>query len=121
MLREKFLYIDTTDKIMGIPVKHIVAGVGTSVLVSFSISSLNGGLIAFLLVPLSGYFVYRISVGLERTFLGTSFLYYRKWLSSPQVLLPLADEESIPLIWDEAGQGFETFPHGEGAKGIEVL
>ncbi len=91
------VYIDTTDKIMGIPVKHFAAGGGAALASSFFLSSGNSPLL-LLLIPVVGYVVYRISLGLEKRFPGTSFLYYRKWLAGAQVYYPGPDTIAAPLV-----------------------
>lgn len=93
---ERFVYIDLTDKIMGIPAKHLVSGLLAGVGVTFILS---GSALAFPLMFVAGYVTYRISWALEKTFPGTKFRYYRKWLSSPQVYIPGKDPKAIPLLY----------------------
>ncbi len=98
MTSQPFLFIDTTDKIMGIPVKHVMVGAMTAVMASFLLTSFTSSPPALLLIPLSGYLAFRISLQMERTFPGTSFYYYQRWFSSPQVAYPGPDEIAVPLV-----------------------
>lgn len=118
MPAEKFIHIDTTDKIMGVPVKHLAAGAGAAVFTSFVLSQMGQGLLTLLLIPLAGYLAYRISYSLEKTFPGTSFRYYQKWFSMPQVLLPGPDWQSIPLVWGEDEDRDEELMPIEGGKAL---
>ena len=94
-----FFHIDTTDKIMGIPVRHFAVGLGTAILVSTTLSSLTSSSPALLLlVPLSGYLAYRASLQMEKTFPGTSFRYYLNWFQGGQVYVPDRDEVAAPLV-----------------------
>ena len=121
MPAEKFLHIDTTDKIMGIPVKHLSIGAGTAVFTSFVISEISTSPLALFLVPLSGYVAYRISYALEKRFPGTSFYYYRKWFSMPQVLLPGPDWQSIPVVWRGEEGSEELFGERKDLSATEAL
>jgi hypothetical protein len=87
--------IDTTDKIMGIPVKHFVAGGFAALATSFMGSSSFLGLV---LIPVAGYVAYRISLQLEKRFPGTSFRYYLKWIQGAQLYYPGPDEIAAPLV-----------------------
>jgi hypothetical protein len=87
--------IDTTDKIMGIPVKHFVAGAFAALATSFLGSNSFLGLI---LIPVAGYVVYRVSLQLEKRFPGTSFRYYLKWIQGAQLYYPGPDEIAAPLV-----------------------
>jgi hypothetical protein len=87
--------IDTTDKIMGIPVKHFVAGAFAALSTSFLGSNSFFGLV---LIPVAGYVAYRVSLQLEKRFPGTSFRYYLKWIQGAQLYYPGPDEIAAPLV-----------------------
>ncbi len=87
--------IDTTDKIMGIPVKHFVVGALAALSTSFLGSNSFLGLI---LIPVAGYVAYRISLQLEKRFPGTSFRYYLKWIQGAQLYYAGPDEIAAPLV-----------------------
>ncbi len=87
--------IDTTDKIMGIPVKHFAVGALAALSTSFLGSNSFLGLV---LIPVAGYVAYRISLQLERRFPGTSFRYYLKWIQGAQLYYPGPDEIAAPLV-----------------------
>lgn len=102
MPREKFLHIDTTDKIMGIPVRHFLSGAAGAIGTSFFATSFFTSPLALLAIPMAGYLVYRISLQVERLFPGTSLNYYRKWLSGAQLYWPGPDTVSVPLVIPDA-------------------
>lgn len=85
MLRKKFLHIDTTDKIISVPVKHLLAGATGAIGISFFASSFGDSPAFLLAIPGVGYLTYRISLQVERLFPGTSLSYYRKWFSGAQL------------------------------------
>lgn len=107
MLREKFLHIDTTDKIMGIPVKHLLAGAAGAIGTSFFTSSFGDSPALLLGIPVVGYLTYRVSLQVERLFPGTSLSYYRKWLSGAQLYWPGPDTISVPLVIPDAPESQE--------------
>lgn len=115
MLREKFLHIDTTDKIMGVPVKHLLAGAAGAIGTSFFASSFGNSPAFLLAIPVVGYLTYRISLQVERLFPGTSLIYYRKWLSGAQLYWPGPDTVSVPLVIPDASE-----PEDERADSLEA-
>jgi hypothetical protein len=103
MLRSEWFYVDFTEKILGVSIKHYGNAVLVVVLYTYFVHSafFPNSFLSLLAIPTLGYLTFNISRRIERLLPGTAGFYMQKWIFGYQIYYPGPDTLSAPLTLED--------------------